>query len=160
MVEKDTEKAQRLNEVYKHLYAHNKVKSQKDFAEVLGVQRTGLSAALNGSKINLTKNLFMKICATYPGIFNIQYLWNGEGSLLMNEQPTPASKEKEDAACLIELAAKLIKEVEALRHELQEELAEVRALRQQQVKEYQVPDYPSSILHVAEPQKCLKKKCK
>ena len=55
MVEKDYKKAQRLNEVYKHLFAHDKVKSQTDFADKLKVQRTGLSAAMNGAKANLTK---------------------------------------------------------------------------------------------------------
>lgn len=151
---------ERLKEVYAYLRRNKGIYYQKDFADAIGMQRPGVSAAMNGNEAYLTDNLFKKICYTYPNIFNIDYLLTGEGSLLMAEQPATASKEKEDAACLIELAAKLIKEVEALRHELQEELAEVRALRQQQVKEYQVPDYPSSILHVAEPQKCLKKKCK
>ena len=65
MNEKDIEKAQRLNEAYKHLFAHHGVGSQKHLAEILKIQRTGLSAAFNGSKANLTKNLFMKICASF-----------------------------------------------------------------------------------------------
>lgn len=151
---------ERLKEVYAYLRRNKGIYYQKDFADAIGAQRPGLSAAMNGNESYLTDNLFKKICYTYPGVFNIDYLLTGEGSLLMDAEPAPASKEKEEAASLIELAAKLIKEVEALRHELSDELAEIRALRQQQVKEYQVTDYPSSILHVAEPQKCLKKKCK
>lgn len=84
-MEKDLEKAQRLNEVYKFVFSNFDIKSQKDFADFLKVQRTGLSAAMNGSKANLTKNLFMKICAAFPGVFNLDYLLTGKGSLLAEE---------------------------------------------------------------------------
>ena len=86
MAEKDIEKAQRLNEVYKYVFAHFGIKSQKDFADRLNIQRSGLSAAMNGSKANLTKNLFTKICAAFPGVFNIDYLLNGHGDLLTHEE--------------------------------------------------------------------------
>ena len=86
MTEKDMDKAKRLNEVYKYVFAHFDVKSQKDFADRLKVQRTGLSAAMNGAKVNLTKNLFQKICAAYPGVFNLDYLLTGEGDLLTVEE--------------------------------------------------------------------------
>ena len=86
MAEKDIEKAQRLNEVYKYVFAHFDIRSQKDFADFLHVQRTGLSAAMNGSKANLTKNLFTKICAAFPGVFNLDYLLNGNGRLLIIEE--------------------------------------------------------------------------
>lgn len=86
MVDKDMEKAQRLNEVYKYVFAHFDIKSQKDFADYLDIQRTGLSAAMNGAKANLTKNLFTKICAAFPGVFDLHYLLTGEGSLLTVEE--------------------------------------------------------------------------
>lgn len=86
MAEKDTEKAKRLKEVYKHVFAHYEIKSQKDFADFLQIQRTGLSAAMNGAKANLTKNLFTKICAAFPGVFNLDYLWTGKGELLTIEE--------------------------------------------------------------------------
>lgn len=60
MIQKDYDRAQRLNEVYKHLFAHHGITSQKAMAEHLGMQRTGLSAAMNGSKANLTDSLFKK----------------------------------------------------------------------------------------------------
>jgi transcriptional regulator with XRE-family HTH domain len=84
-MEKYLEKAQRLNEVYKFVFSNFDIKSQKDFADFLKVQRTGLSAAMNGSKANLTKNLFIKICAAFPGVFNLDYLLTGKGSLLAEE---------------------------------------------------------------------------
>lgn len=152
---------ERLKEVYAYLRRNKGIYYQKDFADAIGAQRPGLSAAMNGNESYLTDNLFKKICYTYPGVFNIDYLLTGEGSLLMDAEPAPASKEKEEAASLIELAAKLIKEIEALRYELSDELAEIRAIRHQmQVKEYPSDIQTSAILHVAESKSCLKKKCK
>lgn len=88
---KDTAKARRLNEAFRHLYANFGITSQTEFADALNVQRTGLSAAMNGSKAYLTKNLFMKLCAAFPGVFNLDYLLTGEGELLASseQQPTP-----------------------------------------------------------------------
>ena len=85
-VQKDPIRAKRLDEVYKHLYAHFGITSQKHLAEVLKVQRTGLSSAFNGNVANLTDNLFKKICAAFPGVFNLNYLLTGEGSLLTIEE--------------------------------------------------------------------------
>ena len=81
-VQKDPIRAKRLDEVYKHLFAHYGITSQKHLAEVLKVQRTGLSSAFNGNLTNLTDNLFKKICAAFPGVFNLDYLLTGEGELL------------------------------------------------------------------------------
>ena len=81
----DKERAKRLNEVYRYLYANKGVVSQTLFASQIGVQRSALSAAMNGNKLYLTKNLFMKICAAFPGLFNLDYLLTGEGSLLVED---------------------------------------------------------------------------
>ena len=81
-VQKDPIRAKRLDEVYKHLFAHFGITSQKHLAEVLKVQRTGLSSAFNGNVANLTDNLFKKICAAFPGVFNLDYLLTGKGCLL------------------------------------------------------------------------------
>jgi len=81
----DKERAKRLNEVYRYLYAKKGVVSQTLFASQIGVQRSALSAAMNGNKLYLTKNLFMKICAAFPGTFNLDYLLTGEGSLLVED---------------------------------------------------------------------------
>ena len=135
---KDYEKAQRLNEVYKFLFAHDKVKSQTDFADKLKVQRTGLSAAMNGSKANLTKNLFMKICATFPGVFDIEYLLTGKGSLLANKENMPENEDKKAITTqsdetmitnILEIYARMIRGVDDLRVQLKEELAEVQSVK-------------------------------
>lgn len=86
MAEKDPERAQRLNEVYKHLFAFCDVTSKTGLAKILGIQRTGLAAAFGGSKANLTDSLFRNICKTFPGVFNLDYLLTGKGDLLTIEE--------------------------------------------------------------------------
>lgn len=95
-VQKDPIRAKRLDEVYKHLFAHFGITSQKHLAEVLKVQRTGLSSAFNGNVANLTDNLFKKICAAFPGVFNLDYLLTGKGYLLTAEEDVK-STESENA---------------------------------------------------------------
>ena len=97
-VQKDPIRAKRLDEVYKHLFAHFGITSQKHLAEVLKVQRTGLSSAFNGNVANLTDNLFKKICAAFPGVFNLEYLLTGKGYLLTVEEDAK-STELENANC-------------------------------------------------------------
>lgn len=86
MPEKDPERAKRLNEVYKHLFAFYDVTSKTGLAKILGIQRTGLAAAFGGSKANLTDSLFKNICKTFPGVFNLDYLLTGKGDLLTIEE--------------------------------------------------------------------------
>jgi hypothetical protein len=45
-----------------------------------------VSSALNGNEKYLTDKLFINICEAYPQTFNINYLLNGEGSLLTIEE--------------------------------------------------------------------------
>ena len=85
-LEKDEERAKRLKEVYRYLFSAYGLESQSDFANNIKVQRTAMSAAMNGAKAYLTNNLFTKICAAYPGIFNLDYLLTGEGELLTNSE--------------------------------------------------------------------------
>ena len=86
MAEKDPERAKRLNEVYKHLFAFCDVSSKTGLAKILGIQRTGLAAAFGGSKANLTDSLFRNICKTFPGVFNLDNLLTGNGDLLTIEE--------------------------------------------------------------------------
>ena len=136
---KDYEKAERLNEAFRHLFAHFGIETQIQLAERMQVQRTALSAAFNGNKAYLTKNFFIKLCAAFPGVFNIQYFLKGEGTLLTTEEDAKSSEiEKatnptvvEQAANIIDLYAGLIKEIESLRADLNAELAAARQERQE-----------------------------
>ena len=133
-MEKDVEKAQRLNEVYKYLYSQSKVKTQTDFADKLHIQRSGLSAAMNGAKANLTKNLFQKICAAFPGVFSLDYLLTGQGTLLTMEEEVKQGDQPIEpmptwADNMIDIMAKQIKENETLHRQLQQSIIEFNTAR-------------------------------
>ena len=145
--------------VFDWLCQNKGIKGQKDLSERTGISENTLTNILKG-KTSVSDQTLHKLNAGFGYIFNMQYLRgqdtlymladSQEKSYVLPPEPAPASKEKEEAASLIELAAKLIKEVEALRHELTEELAEIRAIRHQmQVNDYPAEPNPSSIMHVA-----------
>ena len=81
-----TTKQERLKQVYDHLRTHFGIHTQIDFAEAIRITRPALSSAMNGNEAYLTKNLFQKICAAYPGVFDLNYLLTGKGSLLTIEE--------------------------------------------------------------------------
>lgn len=136
MEEKDYKRAERLDKVFKHLFVHYGIETQTAMADCLEVSRTGLSAAFNGNKRNLTNNLFKKICAKFPGVFNLNYLLKGEGELLAS----PAPSDKNDKATemdgigesgmrnLFDIAMDVIMKNEALNRQLVASIKELRSL--------------------------------
>ena len=114
---KDYEKAERLNEAFRHLFAHFGVETQIQLAERMQVQRTALSAAFNGNKAYLTKNFFIKLCAAFPGVFNLDYLLTGNGQLLTiqeevkSEQIEKGSNPQQPSSYIDKLIASLEKQV-------------------------------------------------
>lgn len=130
---KDEARQERLNEVYRHLFAHYGINSQIEFAEVLQIQRTALSAAMNGNKAYLTNNLFTKICAKFPNVFNYNYLVKGEGNLLMADEDSGTSKIKKQTPeipdyvkRLCDEAARLATRNEILERQCESLIAELR----------------------------------
>ena len=85
-------KQERLREVYEHLRQHFGVHTQIDFAKALGLTRPAISAAMNGNEAYLTDNLFKRICAAYQGVFNLDYLLTGNGTLLTIEEEVKAEQ--------------------------------------------------------------------
>ena len=86
----------RLNEVYEHLRNHFGIHTKTQFAAVLKITQPALSSAMNGNDAYLTDNLFKRICAAYQGVFNLDYLLNGTGSLLtIREEVTNEEIEKQ-----------------------------------------------------------------
>ena len=119
----------RLNEVYRHLYAQEEIETQENFAAALKMQRSSVSAALNGNVKYLTKNLFQKICAAFPGVFNLDYLLNGTGTLLAQQEKAKPTLVSPATDNILELHAQMIRRVDDLRQELHDELMEVRQLK-------------------------------
>ena len=90
------ERQKRLIEVYEHLRRYYGIHTKTGFAEAIHYGRTSLSAAMNGDDSYLTDNLFKNICEAYRGVFNLDYLLNGEGDLLtIQEEVTNEELEKQ-----------------------------------------------------------------
>ena len=130
------ERQKRLIEVYEHLRRYFGIHTKTGFAEAIQYGRTSLSAAMNGDEKYLTGSLFKNICAAFPGVFNLDYLMTGEGTLLAMSDHEPEKQERADtpptdemSANILELYARMIRGVDDLRIQLKEELAEVQSVK-------------------------------
>lgn len=95
-------KQQRLKEVYDYVRSNYPVHTQADFAKEIKITRQAFSSAMNGNVSYLTTSLFQKICAAFPGTFNLDYLLTGEGELLLPQDapkvaPMPQQQTPTDA---------------------------------------------------------------
>ena len=134
------ERQKRLNEVYEHLHNHFGVHTKGDFAESVQYARAYISSAMNGNEKYLTDKLFTNICEAYQGVFNLNYLLNGEGELLTPEEDAksseiekaakPSSDDSSAMNNILEMYARMIRGVDDLRVELNTNLAEVKALKE------------------------------
>ena len=80
------QRKERLKEAYEYVRQYFGIHTQTDLAAKLKMTRPAISSAMNGNPSYLTDNLFTKICAAFPGVFNLDYLLNGEGELLANSE--------------------------------------------------------------------------
>jgi hypothetical protein len=127
------ERQKRLIEVYNFVRQHYPIHTKTDFANAVGHGRTSMSAALNGSEEYLTDALFQKICAAYPGIFNLDYLLTGRGELLLpiprpEGHPVNDVKEVDYTHNLFDIAMQVIKDNENMHRQLQASIAELRSI--------------------------------
>lgn len=131
------DRQKRLIEVYDHLRRHFGIHTKTGFAEAVKYGRTSMSAALNGNEDYLTDKLFESICDTYKGVFDLNYLLTGEGTLLTTEEQvksediekaaTPPTDEM--TANILELYAQRVRLVDDLRATLKNELEEIRTIK-------------------------------
>lgn len=133
---KDEDRQERLNQVYRYLYAYRGIDSQIAFAKALRVQRSALSAAMNGNKAYLTNNLFTKICVAFPGVFNLDYLLTGNGSLLaeqvIHDEDNIRITESIDPSSLVNAALAAKDEtIAVMREQIEAKDALIASLRQQ-----------------------------
>lgn len=96
------ERQKRLMEVWEHVHTYYGIHTKGEWADFLHYARPYISSALNGNRKYLTDKLFANICEAYPGMFNIDYLLTGNGTLLTTEEedsidrltaPTPAPQQ-------------------------------------------------------------------
>ena len=133
------DRQERLNEVYEHLHNYFSIHTKGDFADSIKYARAYISSALNGNEKYLTDKLFTNICDAYPGVFDLNYLLTGEGSLLTTEEEVHNEDHERlynhqsiDQSSLINAALAAKDEtIAALREQIQAKNELIAALRQQ-----------------------------
>ena len=123
----------RLIEVYEYVRKHCGIHTQKDFAESLGKSRNAITLALNGNESYLTDKLFKNICETFRGVFDLDYLLTGEGTLLTIEEEVhnqdveklfnPSTDDM--TSNMLEMYARMIRGVDDIRIQLKDQLADL-----------------------------------
>lgn len=133
------ERTKRINQAFRWLIWLERIEGKNDFANILGLQRSNVTNILNG-KVDASDKFCGIVLSSFPGVFNRDWLLDGVGDMLATSEgipacateTTPTSFEKDTPSqrqSIIDLYAGLIKESEAFRREIKDELAEVRTLR-------------------------------
>lgn len=131
----------RINQAYRWLIWLGEVDDKLSFAQRLGKERANITNILNG-KMGASDRFCGLILASFPGIFNRDWLLDGTGDMLTAANGLPTfpvvgsvadaeSDTPDQRQSIIDLYAGLIKESEAFRREIKDELAEVRSLREE-----------------------------
>ena len=124
-----------MKEAYKYLRDNFGVHTQDDVANRMNYSRSVVNQAFNGKPESLTEKFVESMNRAFNGVFNEKYLLTGEGTLLAPEEEDIIRNVRRGAepavGAIIELYAQLIKEVEAYRAELKDEIAITRQLNQE-----------------------------
>lgn len=91
-------KKQRLVSAYDVLRHRGLAFKHQDVANKMGASRPNVSAALNGDAKVLTDKFLKRFNAAYGGIFNDEWLLDGEGEMLSKEQIPDSGSNVEDGA--------------------------------------------------------------
>lgn len=147
------DREKRLNEVYEHVHRYFNIHTKGEFADYIKYARAYISSAMNGNEKYLTDKLFDSICKAFPGVFDLDYLLTGKGSLLTIEEEVKSEEiEKQnnpiDQSSLVNAALAAKDEtITALHEQIQAKDELIAALRQQiellkqQVTKEQAEDY-------------------
>lgn len=132
------ERTKRINQAFRWLIWLERIEGKNDFANLLGLQRSNVTNIMNG-KGDASDKFCGIILSSFPGIFNRDWLLDGIGDMLATTEGMPSSlmsgctRSENDTTSqrqtIIDLYAGLIKESEAFRREIKDELTEVRTLR-------------------------------
>ena len=130
------ERTKRINQAYRWLIWLERIDDKNDFAKILGLQRSNVTNILNG-KSDASDKFCGIILSSFPGIFKRDWLLDGVGDMLNTDEgipvslvsPTSEPDTQLQRQSIIDLYAGLIKESEAFRREIKDELAEVKNLR-------------------------------
>lgn len=105
---------------------------QVDIAEKMETTQGNISLAVNGEQ--LSDKYIRRFCSAYPR-FNAEYIITGVGKLEHSDGDDTPSTREDATVSIIELAASLIKENEALRKQLTDAIQDVRTLREDMARD-------------------------
>ena len=129
-------KVERFNAAYDYLIWRKIIGGQEDVAVTMGSTQPNVSQALKGAPSVLTDKFIRRFCNAYP-LISVDWVLHERGEMLTEsqkqEQPKPSPEQS-----IIDLAATLIKENEALRRQLTEAISEVRILREEMSRDRDV----------------------
>lgn len=117
------------------LIDHKKVENQKELAAVTKIQEPTLSNIRNDKKIVSDKTI-RKLIESFPGLFNPDYFRGQSVCMLMQDlmeekaKTEPPKNVPSDIGDVMELYAQRVRLVDDIRQSLKEELAEVRAIKE------------------------------
>ena len=117
------------------LIDHKKVENQKELAVVTKIQEPTLSNIRNDKKMVSDKTI-RKLIESFPGLFNHDYFRGQSVWMLMQDLMEEKAKTEtpknvpSNVGDVMELYAQRVRLVDDLRQSLKEELAEVRAIKE------------------------------
>ncbi len=85
------ERKDRLKAAFDFLRSHGKVHTQIDVANAIGASRSNVSSAFNGDGKCLTDRFLHRFNNAFNGIFNLDWLINGNGDMLLKSTTSMVS---------------------------------------------------------------------
>ena len=76
------DRKERLNHAYRYLVGQNLISSQVELAEKMDASESTISSAFNGNERALTNRFLKRFNSAFGNIFNIEWLYEGEGEML------------------------------------------------------------------------------
>ena len=129
----DMNRKERFQKAFDFLVGKGLFRTKTQLADIMHYDKQSVTKAYNGYENYLTNGFLQNFCATFPDTFNLEWLIEGEGTMLVNErkkQYKESSEQESTKAVDINLVIQLLmKNNEDMRKDIEELRREVRELR-------------------------------
>lgn len=96
---------ERMVEVYEHLHRYHGVHTKQEMAAKINRDKSSIYLATSGDERYLTGGMVDAICGAYPNVFNKDYLLQGIGNLLTNEEVVRCERVNGSGSELVSMSA-------------------------------------------------------
>lgn len=79
-------KKERFQKAFEYLKKNGLIESKTQLGSLMGYSRIAVSNAYMGNEGYLTEKFLIKFCNAFPGVFNYEWLMEGEGTMLAASQ--------------------------------------------------------------------------